>query len=1326
MLIQREQYREFEDERFIYIGEAPAPSASPEADEAVESTEAKPAELDLSKVNIDDEINTKNGKAEGLINKIGTQMRSVDGIDGLVQKLHGERDTHFKELETEYKQALVDEGLGDFEDTEQYKEITEKADNFIKNIKERFFKGGGEKVVHREKVEREADHHEAQTALKEAKGEENIKNARIGVVKEYLDNHIKDQEGERALTDENITSLARHIIESNPRIELESKSPDELNDALIDMVDDYLTDAIQDLMQEAPSFDESYEKIKGGETAHFKALLQSEESLWQNFGQNSETLDDVAEILATRFDVREDDGGNKYYIDLMDGNTIHPAEAMQGEVDIKTKLETIVNTDLNNKENRKKHLSDIETARRELDTALRSEIEKGETGVVRGGRVDELSDLRSGKHEALRTLLDMNEAIRTGINNMQTKVEAQNQVNVEKQQEAAREQLFQDSEAEANWYRSHFEGVEGYTLIDSSESAKYTDIVTLKGDSGISTFAHITLDCSETPVVRIEARGDGYGKTYEYTPAEFGRLDGAALKTLIEKPQEQLVENKEKLTDVNVRMIALDRVLQGDTKKREGGQVSLDLTSITPTDTDTNTLIEDGATVTVPINIGGNKVGEMQINLATYNMQDLDASPVALDSFERSAQTTLGAAAEKIKTTADTMQQEAKKAEANNAEINTQVGADLPQLQTISGLAIEQATFEGNLADSNAEILTMQISEEGDAGEILAKVYVKAGTPAAEGQTPQPRQYILRHENPAMGDQTFENIVALKAYVETSKDSLTPAPKPYSEPAPETSVELLAGREGARTNLLKVMVSQWPDKVPDAIKEAVTSEETGSMEALFTKMPRFETAINKFVNGLSDERLGELKAENAATSFRPTKEERATLMTSFAEAYGDSGLEVAEKGEMDTINGIQVTIGTETQPFGTVFGENVAHILSMNCVIKKEGDQIKIKNNGEEDSAFKVVTNPSVLKDYLPTDMQDGYKKILNGEGNIDEFRQLAEANKLTMEDAQKLMEMMSDPKKVDAFKKMGFFEFFATLGEIFSMLQEAMKTKDFTTLHDVLLDVQEGRKPGEGLAKAKESYVSTIEAEDNVNTLLSYYHNPSSDAANKVFMDNEGNRLPYRTSVKAVIRARFESILGVGIGVDGIEQLAGGNKTKITALEGERKLEITIEGNRVTMEEVTVGTDNKTVKKPIVENRQFNGLTKNTDSLVNTLDFASPTPEQINAEAAKKTAPASTESTEAVTQGPIKTGSVLESGRKFVREENGELIIQSLTDNDQIQHILNPNTVASAVIIKSGKRVPVQQGPVDGVETFFYMQKGKERRIRVNNNDKIVETTLK
>ena len=169
---------------------------------------------------------------------------------------------------------------------------------------------------------------------------------------------------------------------------------------------------------------------------------------------------------------------------------------------------------------------------------------------------------------------------------------------------------------------------------------------------------------------------------------------------------------------------------------------------------------------------------------------------------------------------------------------------------------------------------------------------------------------------------------------------------------------------------------------------------------------------------------------------------------------------------------------------------------------------------------------------------------------------------------AQKAMEEIKakvDPEGRKAPEEMGLGELIGSLGQLYKMFQEAMKSGDWQTLQDGLKDFNEGRNPTERMQEAQEKYKTEIDKVHNVSDLLSMYNRPyKSELAQKLF-DTDQAKTPYRIQLKMVIQEKLSNELGLAISN---MEAKSANDTYIEAMHGPDKLRIYLkrEGKKTTV----------------------------------------------------------------------------------------------------------------------------------------------------------------
>ena len=529
-----------------------------------------------------------------------------------------------------------------------------------------------------------------------------------------------------------------------------------------------------------------------------------------------------------------------------------------------------------------------------------------------------------------------------------------------------------------------------------------------------------------------------------------------------------------------------------------------------------------------------------------------------------------------------------------------------------------------------------EIKEHYRKFELSRLIYQSAEAPASSSESPEDSSESTETQSPDESDITTE----IQTRHDTVKTEITEIQKSYKGKDHENRANEFAKKMNAHAE-------QEFGKLQKEYKAAKEKAETNDN-------PDYSQITTK-ADTLKDQILARLKSADEYIESE----------------YGN--LDKIDSTEVGLINALEIKKnGDDPNTIEEIFGENLAHIISMSCVIKEIDGTLMIKKNGEQNDKRVELKSAKDLKAFLPQDMQGNFETMINvvekGKTNgIDVFKSQIKAQKLTMENVQEIQDIMdSNP---DQFKEMGFMEFFATLGEIWTMIQEALETKDFTTLHDVLIDIQEGRKPGERLTQTKESYNEILEKEDDVNILLEYYNDPHGELANKAF-----SNLPYRTSIKALIRLQIGTALKVEIGTDGINKIPGEKAVKIIALKGNQTFEITIEKNKVSMQEVKINNEGLEVREPKEsELKEFNGLSKGENCLAAKLFQIKPVEEVTTQPEEEEEEEEEGEEEEGEEEEGEEGGVTIDNSDENVVQNTNEDEFDSLSYNDELsESVLN------------------------------------------------------
>jgi hypothetical protein len=333
-------------------------------------------------------------------------------------------------------------------------------------------------------------------------------------------------------------------------------------------------------------------------------------------------------------------------------------------------------------------------------------------------------------------------------------------------------------------------------------------------------------------------------------------------------------------------------------------------------------------------------------------------------------------------------------------------------------------------------------------------------------------------------------------------------------------------------------------------------------------------AIQKSISGLSDEARKGLAEKG--DKYQLTEEDKNVIGGAFKEAYGLTNIEKANPEEIKLISGLTREIGGKEMTFEQVFGKDVAVLLSMKCKIVKETEgknKGKITINGKEEATFGGIIK------FLPPEAKAQYDTLKKTDATeeerakaMKELAKLVTAEKLTTEKMSQITDILKDSGRNESLKNMGPLELITTLMQLWAMVKEAFNSepKDFATLGDALKDLQAGKNPMESMRNAENTYKQKTEGINDPNELLAIYLNPDGAEAKYKL----GEKIPYRITLKKVIKDKLETDIGVKI--DKIESETG-SAAKIFANKDGRKFEISVDKAAKKMTVAEIKTANNT-----------------------------------------------------------------------------------------------------------------------------------------------------
>jgi hypothetical protein len=347
------------------------------------------------------------------------------------------------------------------------------------------------------------------------------------------------------------------------------------------------------------------------------------------------------------------------------------------------------------------------------------------------------------------------------------------------------------------------------------------------------------------------------------------------------------------------------------------------------------------------------------------------------------------------------------------------------------------------------------------------------------------------------------------------------------------------------------------------------------IEEMRKDAPWIIEASTNFINTLPEVRLDLLSGPNGAKEFKMTQEEDHQFNIETRKAFEKSNgkIETVDDAEVAIINKLEITINKKTQKVVDLFGEDFAKTLSMRYEIKaveSSKDSIQIRKNGTTEWGTKNIKElgPYVKVLGFETDI---YDQIVNNkipEGKLPEvtkgFKSICSLDNYLIKELGKV-----DTTKIEGLKQKGPLELISTLIQLWSVLQQALKDKDFNTLGDMMKDLQQRKNPMESMKQAENTYKQKINTMTEPSDILALYNDPRGKEATAKFGET-----PYRGTIKKVIQERMEGALDMDI--TKIESEKGGTSTKISGTKDNKQFEISIsKDGKMTKEEVVAVVDN-------------------------------------------------------------------------------------------------------------------------------------------------------
>jgi|GEM_PF-6670446 len=341
---------------------------------------------------------------------------------------------------------------------------------------------------------------------------------------------------------------------------------------------------------------------------------------------------------------------------------------------------------------------------------------------------------------------------------------------------------------------------------------------------------------------------------------------------------------------------------------------------------------------------------------------------------------------------------------------------------------------------------------------------------------------------------------------------------------------------------------------------------------------------------------GQLKRLNEGKDIDLTDKQRDAILNSTGEKINDYD---PKKGDM--IHRLLTNLKLNKEKLGgpaahainDMFDTDAKPLrkyLVMKWPITEVDGKLRVKNN--------PITKLDDLVQYLPGDMQENFKTILNlnkGEPKKSEKEQelalkgtpkdkdskngtqgleeklwaIGEKNLKGLEDVKKLQTEIMGQINPEGKEATTPIDALVLILQLFKAIKKAMETGDWDELGDYLNDWKSVKNPKEMAKRLKDSqdaYKERLEKDPKptLNQLLKSYINPRGDEARALFLtnapkDKEGALSNHRSEARPLIAEHLAGQLGKDITISKIEK-GTGSLINITAMKNDEKLSISVD----------------------------------------------------------------------------------------------------------------------------------------------------------------------
>ncbi|MBN2306923.1 hypothetical protein JXD20_02965 [Candidatus Peregrinibacteria bacterium] len=1298
MLIKKENYREFDGNRFIFAGF--------EKPDAAEAAKKKPEEKKGPKEGgVEDKNAVIKQYREDTVDYIGATMAAVrteykEAYRKIAEKLTAHAHDRFDTISRQYNGQLATIGPRDFEGSEAAQQYEKQAKKVFTDITEKLDKGRIEYSKHQYRQDRMDTAREDMKKAKTPKEKEAARADLRKVQEDIIVDYLSQSEDTKGMSPAMRKNLARFIVRAGlvklDYADIDAKHYNNNVNTFFKHVEGFQAHIETTLKGKVGKVVDMFlatlpnPEATPKETELFKTWIK-EAGLEGEGGMGD--LDkkgtlgyNAAIVLAKRFHVHFEGKEVICATDLL----AKPQLVVDGADAFKAKVMVELRDILTSSEQLAKYSEQVETGTEWLRDK-RDEIKKGLTWVFQGGKVTEWGDWPG--HEAADDLMLIGDRVQGHVDKHREKLtEKKREAETADRQKEARDEY---------WNYITSSGLDtavnkaltqdGYTSVYENVKPKgdppYSGEQVLKGKEGQEIKINVASDGVITVTVSSgDAKGMSYSVEHRYSSPQKFKAAKVDLHKLAVETHDNLKKSQDQINYVS-------KALEAARTAKGGPEIEFNF------EPNFSKFIAEGSHIPDPVlKVDGYQVGSLAFGPMPAEGKEgtvvirirgqKDSAPIKVSELGKALPKQMKA-----------LKEVAEKAKKNEEAVNKQVEADMKGFKVPKSLAFTKVDkLTGDFANAKDKI------KIGDLATVKGKDHVATLSVMVGTEGDKPRKYVLTVNGE---DLTFDSMKKVNEHLAKHAEVMAEAVKKMKPQELKGNPEAIKLRERVREKMIAYMKKYLPHLKPPFSMDRATDQDF----------------INRCMNKISIPILQKIDKSKENSPITLTPDEQNQVIKAFndtmLEMTGASEINEVDPKEVEAINSLKIKIGDGPEkPFNEVFGDDLVQILSRTHEIKpgKEPNTLLIKQ-GEE----FVQVDAKGLVEFLPPLMRQDYIKILNGDKvDMKVFREKGEMLRKGLSDYGDLMKVMESPEAKKTFEKMTTTEMLASLAKLWQLLQKALQSGDWQSLQDALDDFQKGINPTEHMEHSRKVYETKINGTgkskgvEDTGRLIELYNDPYGPAAQELFKGEE--QLAYRIQLKEVIEERFARDLEVTISE--MKKISP-HHTQITCSRGADRFVIHLERRDgktyARKEQIKTKEDGTDYNETVMSDQEV----RNTDSGDKSLAFIlfKKKPATSNEGPGKPEKKEETETKKKAPQG-------IKEGFATINKE-GQTVLTEKAAQPKIGEILEENVAEITITVSSDRIGSVKKGETVTVkrENGFAVTSGE--RLRIAEGDIVVSTKL-